>query len=176
MTAQSQTRGSSHAPRGDGSAAIRIDSFAGAREVLRSGDVRQAGFNAELVHRFIGPRNAPVLYQDGEPHQRQRSATARFFAPRVVATRYRTLMDATSRDLVERFRRAGRARLDDMSLALAVAVAADIVGLTDSPRDKMAMRLNRFFSAGQQQGTVAAIRNVVLGQWRTITFYLFDVR
>src|SRR5690242_18386863 len=61
---------------------IRIDSFAGAREVLRSADVRQAGFNAELVARFIGGPHTPVLYQDGEPHQRQRSATARFFAPR----------------------------------------------------------------------------------------------
>jgi cytochrome P450 len=173
---QFQSRNPAAAPPGGDPSVVRIDGFAAAREVLRSGDVRQAGFNAELVHRFIGPRHAPVLYQDGEPHQRQRSATARFFAPRVVATRYRTLMEATSRDLVERFRRAGRARLDDMSLALAVAVAADIVGLTDSPRAKMAMRLNRFFSAGQQQGTVAAIRNVVLGQWRTLTFYLFDVR
>ncbi|MET0674493.1 MAG: cytochrome P450 [Bradyrhizobium sp.] len=165
-----------HAP-GDAVSTIRIDSFAAAREVLRSGDVRQAGFNAELVHRFIGPRHAPVLYQDGESHQRQRSATARFFAPRVVATRYRDLMETTSRDLVERFRAAGRAKLDDMSLELAVAVAADIVGLTDSPRDRMAIRLNRFFSVPRaRQGRVAAISNVVLGQLRTLSFYLLDVR
>src|SRR3954468_12292679 len=103
MTAQSQTRGSSHAPRGDGSDAIRIDSFAGAREVLRSGDVRQAGFNAELVHRFIGPRHPPVLHEDGAAQQEQRSAPARVFTPRVVATRYCALMEASSRDLVERF-------------------------------------------------------------------------
>jgi cytochrome P450 len=173
---QVQPGTSATSARGGEPSVVKIDSFAGAREVLRSPDVRQAGFNAELVHRFIGPRHAPVLYQDGEPHQRQRSATARFFAPRVVATRYRALMEATSRDLVERFRKAGRARLDDMSLELAVAVAADIVGLTDSPRDRMAIRLNRFFSAGEQQGTFAAIGNVVRGQLRTLGFYLFDVR
>jgi cytochrome P450 len=162
--------------QGDAAPVIRIEGFAAAREVLRSNDTRQAGFNAELVYRFIGRRHAPVLYQDGEPHQRQRSATARFFAPRVVATRYRELMEAMSRDVVERFRAAGRARLDDMSLELAVAVAADIVGLTDSNRDKMAVRLNRFFSAGKRQGPFAAVSNLVLGQLRTLGFYLLDVR
>lgn len=162
---------------GDVAPVIKVDSFAAAREVLRSADVRQAGFNAELVARFIGRAHAPVLYQDGEAHQRQRSATARFFAPRVVATRYRDLMEATSRALVKRFRAAGCARLDDMSLELAVAVAADIVGLTDSPRDRMALRLNRFFSATPgRRGTFATVGNVVLGQLRTISFYLFDVR
>jgi len=156
---------------------IRIDSFAGAREVLRSADVRQAGFNAELVARFIGGAHAPVLYQDGEPHQRQRSATARFFAPRVVATRYRELIERTSRDLVARFRTAGRARLDDMSLELAVAVAGDIVGLTDSDRTRMAERLNRFFSAPSHgQGLFGTLRQVVLGQWRMLSFHWFDVR
>jgi cytochrome P450 len=155
---------------------VTITSFAAAREVLRSDDVRQAGFNAELVHRFVGPRHAPVLYQDGEPHQKQRSATARFFAPRVVATRYRDLMEATSRELIARFRASGRARLDDMSLALAVAVAADIVGLTDSPRDRMAVKLNRFFSAPTRRSRLATISNVVFGQWRTFDFYWRDVR
>ncbi|GLH75191.1 hypothetical protein SSBR45G_00990 [Bradyrhizobium sp. SSBR45G] len=175
MTAQFKTRGT-HDAQSAGSDVVRIDSFAAAREVLRSSDVRQAGFNAELVHRFIGPRHAPVLYQDGEPHQKQRSATARFFTPRVVATRYRALMEATSRDLVAEFRQTGRARLDDMSLTLAVAVAADIIGLTDSPRDAMAARLNRFFAVPVGRGSIATLRNAVYGQLRTLGFYLFDVR
>ncbi|CCE07562.1 putative cytochrome P450 [Bradyrhizobium sp. STM 3843] len=161
----------------DVSPVVRIDGFTAARDVLRSPSVRQAGFNAELVARFIGRRHAPVLYQDGEPHQRQRSATARFFAPRVVATRYRELIERTSRDLIDRFRVAGRARLDDMSLELAVAVAADIVGLTDSPRDRMAVRLNRFFSAPPRDGGLRAmLRQVLLGQYRMLSFYWFDVR
>ncbi|CCD94171.1 putative cytochrome P450 [Bradyrhizobium sp. ORS 375] len=176
MTAPSP-RGSTGAPdRRDSATVIRIDSFAAAREVLRSGDVRQAGFNAELVHRFIGSQHAPVLYQDGEPHQKQRSATARFFTPRVVATRYCQLMETTSRELVAQFRQARRARLDDLSLALAVAVAADIIGLTNSPRDAMAARLNRFFAAPVGQGTIATLRNAVFGQLRTLAFYWFDVR
>jgi cytochrome P450 len=156
---------------------LKITSFAAAREVLRSGDVRQAGFNAELVSRFIGRAHAPVLYQDGEVHQRQRSATARFFAPRVVATRYRALMETTSRTLVNRFRTVGRARLDDMSLELAVAVAADIVGLTDSNRHGMAVRLNRFFSAPRRApGLRTTLRNFVLNQYRMLSFYWRDVQ
>jgi cytochrome P450 len=144
--------------------------------VLRSSDVRQAGFNAELVERYFGRTHAPVLYQDGESHQKQRSATARFFAPRVVATRYRELIERTSRELLARFRSAGRARLDDLSLELAVAVAADIVGLTNSSRSAMARRLNRFFSASSGDGWLATAGNVVLGQWRMLGFYLADVR
>ncbi|CAL77249.1 putative cytochrome P450 [Bradyrhizobium sp. ORS 278] len=177
MTAQSSQHASAGAPVGhDGTPVIRIDSFAAARAVLRSGDVRQAGFNAELVHRFIGPRHAPVLYQDGEPHQRQRSATARFFTPRVVATRYCRLMETTSRELVAQFVTARRARLDDLSLTLAVAVAADIIGLTDSSRAAMAARLNRFFAAPVGQGAIATLRNAVFGQLRSLAFYWFDVR
>lgn len=156
---------------------LRIDDFVGAREVLRSPDLRQAGFNAELVARFIGRAHAPVLYQDGELHQRQRSATARFFAPRVVATRYRALIEQMSRDLVARFRAAGRARLDDMSLELAVAVAADIVGLTDSDRSRMAVRLNRFFTApAAGHGRLSMVKQMLLGQARMLSFHWCDVR
>jgi len=165
------------AQRGEAAPVVRIDTFAAAREVLRCPDVRQAGFNAELVARFIGPAHAPVLYQDGEPHQKQRSATARFFAPRVVATRYRELIERTSGELVARFCAAGRGRLDDLSLELAVAVAADIVGLTESDRVSMAMRLNRFFSAPVSgRGTMATLRQALLGQWRMLSFHWFDVR
>src|ERR1700744_3073586 len=126
--------------------AIRIETFNQAREVLRSANVRQAGFSAELLERFGNRAHAPVLYQEGDAHQKQRSATARFFAPRGVTTRYRDLMERMSDELVARFRAQGRARLDDLSLELAVAVAAEIIGLTNSPVLAMANRLNRFFS------------------------------
>lgn len=156
---------------------LRIEGFEAARELLRSGAVRQAGFKAEVLERFTGRVHAPVLFQEGEQHQKQRSATARFFAPRVVATRYRDLMVRTSETLVERFRAAGRARLDDMTLELAVAVAADIVGLTDSSRAGMTRRLNRFFDAGvRPDGAAAALAGFVVGRYNMLMFYLFDVR
>lgn len=154
-----------------------VRTFDAARQILRSSGVRQAGFNAELLERFVNRAHAPVLYQEGEPHQKQRSATARFFAPRVVATRYRDLIERTSQDLVQQFRAAGRARLDDMSLELALAVAADIVGLTNSSRANMAARLNRFFSTPPgRRGAFAALGHLALGQFRLLGFYLRDVR
>jgi cytochrome P450 len=156
---------------------IRIENFDAARDVLRSGDVRQAGFRAELIERFAGGAHAPVLFQEGEAHQRQRSATARFFAPRVVTTRYRDLMERTSDELIERFRSAGRTRLDDLSLELAVAVAAEIVGLTNSSKAGMAIRLNRFFAPrADNGGLVSGFAGFVAGQYRMLMFYLFDVR
>jgi cytochrome P450 len=156
---------------------VSICDFDLARQLLRSNGVRQAGFRAELLERFAGRTHAPVLFQDGESHQKQRSATARFFAPKVVATRYRELMQNLSDRLVERFRTAGRADLDAMSLEMAVAVAAEIVGLTDSPQSGMSDRLNSFFAAsGQQQGWLSAFMGFVAGQYRMLAFYLHDVR
>jgi cytochrome P450 len=156
---------------------VRIDSFEVARQVMRAEGVRQAGFRAELLERFTGTSNAPVLFQEGEPHQKQRSATARFFAPKVVATRYRELMERLSEELVERFRAAGRARLDDLSLEMAVAVAAEIVGLTNSSRRGMAERLSRFFAvSGPARGPLASFGNFVAAQYRMLRFYWQDVR
>jgi cytochrome P450 len=156
---------------------VRIEDFDLARQLLRSGGVRQAGFRAELLERFAGRAHAPVLFQDGEAHQKQRSATARFFAPKVVSTRYRELMQDLSDRLVERFRVAGRAELDDLSLEMAVAVAAEIVGLTESDQSGMSDRLNRFFSTnGPPQEWFSALMGFAAGQYRMLAFYLHDVR
>ncbi len=156
---------------------ICVAEFAAARQVLRSNGLRQAGFRAELLERFTGRKNAPVLFQDGEAHQKQRSATARFFAPKVVGTRYRALMEELSERLVERFRSAGNAELDAMSLEMAVAVAAEIVGLTESKQAGMARRLNRFFDASDpQRGWLSAITAFAASQYKMLAFYLRDVR
>lgn len=156
---------------------VRIVNFDLARQLLRSGGVRQAGFRAELLERFTGRTHAPVLFQDGEAHQKQRSATARFFAPKVVATRYRQLMESLSDRLVERFRSTGHAELDAMSLEMAVAVAAEIVGLTESDQRGMSRRLNRFFTvSGAPQGWLSALMRFAAGQYRMFAFYLYDVR
>ncbi len=98
-----------------------------ASQLLRSGGVRQAGFNAELVAR-LPQKNVSVLFKDGDEHRRQRSAVARFFAPAVVVERYRRVMTDMSVRFVDQLQQRRRAALDDMSLDLSVAVAAEIVG------------------------------------------------
>lgn len=157
--------------------AIVVEKLGLARQILRSDRVRQAGFRAELLERFGRREHAPVLYQAGEAHQKQRSAIARFFAPKIVSGRYRELMERLSEGLIARLRETRRAQLDLMSLDIAVAVAAEIVGLTESPLPRMARRLNRFFTVNaERRNQFSAVTAFVLAQHRVLQFYLWDVR
>lgn len=155
-----------------------IDSFDGARAVLRDEEARQAGFKADLIDRFGRAAEVPILFQSGEAHRRQRAATARFFAPKTVATRYRELIERTARAQVARLEAKGEADLDALSLEMAVAVAAEIVGLTESELPAMSRRLDAFFSTAFQTRTdrVSSFLSFILGQWRMIRFYRKDVK
>jgi cytochrome P450 len=153
-----------------------VQGFAEARALLRDPGARQAGFLADLVTK-VSVTRPPVLYQHGTEHRRQRSATARFFAPRVVTTRYRTLMERTSDALIDRLRAAGRADLDDLGLEMAVRIAAEIVGLTDSDRGGMARRLGGLVTGMPQGGSrVATILGFARGQARAMNFLWQDVK
>jgi len=148
------------------------------RSVLRNPAARQAGFKAELIDRFAGRVRPPILYLSGADHRRQRAATARFFAPRVVDERHRPLIEATADGLIAEFQRTGRARLDKMALDLAVTVAAEIVGLTASNKRGMIRRLDAFFSLGLADGnrSIQQLLAHVLGQARMLHFHYRDVR
>ncbi|MES2056001.1 MAG: cytochrome P450 [Pseudomonadota bacterium] len=153
-----------------------VRDFAEARALLRDPDARQAGFLADLVNR-VSVTRAPILYAHGAQHRRQRGATARFFAPRVVTSGYRTLMVRTSEDLVDRFQRAGSADLDDIGLEMAVTIAAEIVGLTNSDRAGMARRLGALVTGMPQGGSrFAMILGFARGQARALNFFWRDVK
>jgi cytochrome P450 len=155
---------------------IRIRGIDLARQILRSDGLRQAGFMAELANRFTKRSRAPVLFQEGEAHRKQRSATARFFAPKVVATRYRQLMVEQSKRLMNDLRSTGRAHLDALGLELSVAVTAEIVGLTDRGRPGLANRLNSFSNKEQQNvGRLATFTKMILAFYRMIRFFFCDV-
>jgi cytochrome P450 len=131
---------------------------------------------AELANRFTKRSRAPVLFQEGEAHRKQRSATARFFAPKVVATRYRQLMVEQSKRLMNDLRSTGRAHLDALGLELSVAVTAEIVGLTDRGRPGLANRLNSFSNKEQQNvGRLATFTKMILAFYRMIRFFFCDV-
>lgn len=164
----------------------QVRSAAAVREVLRSRDTVQAGFNAEAIQ-MHGLRK-PILFSDGEPHRTQRSAIARYFAPRVVAERYQELMERFADELVEQVRREGEVDLSRLALRYSVMVAGQVVGLTDSDLDGMARRLERFFSmpsvpAATRPGTRVTLRsrfealgNGLRGNLPMVPFYLRDVR
>ncbi|WP_205452209.1 cytochrome P450 [Sphingobium estronivorans] len=156
----------------------RVTGFAAVREVLRVPGMRQAGFKAELVQRSGGLTRPPILFLSGEAHRRQRAATARFFAPRVVEEKHRPLIEEHANRLIERLQRDGQAKLDTMALDLAVAVAGEIVGLTQSDRGAMARRLDAFFSVGTttREGRFAPMSAFLKGQWRMLHFHFADVR
>lgn len=153
-----------------------VRDFAEARGLLRDPDSRQAGFLADLVAR-VSITRLPILYQYGSEHRRQRSATARFFAPRVVTSAYRALMVDTSGRLVDRFQRTGRAELDEMALEMAVTIAAEIVGLTNSNRAGMARRLGALVSDIPRGASgLRTMFAVLRGQARVVEFLWRDVK
>lgn len=159
-------------------AAVPVTGYMAVREALRRSGSRQAGFKAELVNRRGNPTRPPILFLTGEAHRRQRAATARFFTPRIVEERHRPIMEACADRLIEGFRRTGAARLDGMALDMAVTVAAQIVGLTNSDKPGMIRRLDAFFSVGMatRNGPLSRMFTMLLGQWRMLQFHLKDVR
>jgi len=155
----------------------KIQDFAGAREMLRHRDTRQAGFGIDQAVRMADKLRMPVLYRDGPEHREHRRQTAKYFTPKRVDTAYRELMNRFADEQCALLRRRGEADLSELSFRLAVAVAAEVVGLTESG-PSMAKRLDRFFE--EKRGTpgwrnpLAAYRhwrsslNIALFYWRDV--------
>jgi cytochrome P450 len=122
-----------------------IQDFATARSMLRSTETRQAGFGAENARRHEGRMRMPVLFRDGPEHREHRRQTAKYFTPKRVDTAYRSLMDRLADEQCATLRSRGGADLSQLSFRLAVAVAAEVIGLTESGRTGMARRLDAFF-------------------------------
>ena len=153
-----------------------VTDFTEARTILRNGEARQAGFLAEFAMRFSRMKQ-PILFLSGEEHRRQRKATARFFAPKVVTGRYRDLICEETERLIAQFREAGTADLDALSLDLAVTVAAEIVGLTESEGIAMARRLEGFTGGeGSPRSAVMRFIQLLRRQWQVRRFLREDVR
>jgi cytochrome P450 len=122
----------------------RIQDHAGARALLRSTNTRQAGFGIENATKLNGRMRLPVLYRDGAEHREHRRQTAKYFTPRRVETVYRALMERLADEQCDVLLRRGEADLSALSFDLAVAVAGEVIGLTEG-RGRMARRLDRFF-------------------------------
>lgn len=123
-----------------------VTDFNFARAILRNPNMLQAGAGAEYMD-LENPDQVSFFFLDGEIHRKKRSQVARYFAPKAIETRYKAVMDATMERLIGDFRAKGRAQLDMMSFQLAVEVAAEVVGLTNSKPIPMAGRIRRNFDA-----------------------------
>ncbi|PYE53488.1 cytochrome P450 [Deinococcus yavapaiensis] len=184
-TASFTRRTASDAPREgaverDEHGLYRVRSLSAAREVLRSEDARQAGFMAEVAGGVKQLHNLPVLFEEGEKHHEMRRSTARYFTPTHVAT-YQPMIAALADDLVGELARVGEANLDDLSLKLAVNVAARVVGLTSSRLPGLERRVIAFVESGANSEPGAASGATSrMEAWRQqanmALFYLLDVK
>ncbi len=151
-TRRSQLPGTSAGPEpavARGGDRVEVRSLAAARQVLRAGSLaRQNGFGVEQAARSPLRTKPPVLWQDGEEHRRQRTAIARFFTPMAARERYRPLMERLADELVSEVAERGRAELSGLAMRMAVGVAAQVVGLTDSRRPGMHARIEAFIANG----------------------------
>lgn len=162
----------------DAAGVWHVRGYEQARTILRSSDTKQAGFKAELLERIPQRMNQPILYQEGKPHHEQRRQTARFFTPKAVSENYRALMEAFADRLIEVFKRRQHADLSTLSMKLAVRVAGEVVGLTNSRWPGLDRRLNAFFSndATTWSWSPRALLNIVRNQARVAAFFYIDVK
>lgn len=149
-----------------------------AQAVLRSDAVHQAGFQAEMLEKLPNYMNPPILFLEGKPHQEQRRQTAKFFTPRTTDSQYRQLMQDFADEMVADFVRQGRADLSVLSMRMAVQVAAQVVGLTDSRKPGMNGRIDRFLQqeTGEFAWTFQQIRSFLRTQLNLLIFYLLDIQ
>jgi len=163
----------------DADGTYHVHAFDAARELLRGEGTRQAGFGAELLGAAPTLQNDPVLFLEGEAHHQMRRETARYFTPATVAT-YRRMMERLADDLVGELVRTGTARLDDLSLRMAVQVAARVVGLTHSHVPGLSARVARFvqndFTLPDAASSARAKLQAALNHAQILAFFLLDVK
>ena len=155
-----------------------VRGFDEARAVLRSGNTRQAGFKADLLARLPRKMKSPILYQEGKAHQQQRKQTARFFTPKAVSSNYRQLMEALVDQLIKGLQDKKRADLSKLSMVLAIRVAGEVVGLTNSLLPGITKRLDAFFehSIPDFSWNPRTLIGYLGNQLRIASFFLLDVK
>lgn len=149
-----------------------------ARTILRTSETKQAGFKVELLERMPQRMTPPILFQDGKAHHEQRKQTARFFTPKAVKENYQQLMEDFARRLVSKLQRDKRADLSAISMQLAVRVAGEVVGLTNSRLPGMHRRLNAFFTGNLDSPNLSprTLFNFARSQVQIAAFFYLDVK
>jgi len=158
-----------------------VRGFQEARAILRHDSTKQAGFNAQQIEQVAGFLKPAILYQEGQTHHQQRKQTARFFTPKAVDSNYRQLMEQLTDELLSELQRNKQVNLSAISFKLAIGVAAQIVGLTNSRNSRINKRLDAFFSNPSPVTDLPAWHPKLLAATFVamrcqLNFYLNDVR
>jgi len=146
------------------------------RRILRSASSLQSGVEVAPVEQN-DPTRASIFFLNGEAHSKRRAAIGAFFTGPAIAKLHMTVMQATTDALVAELRTRGKARLDDLGLRLAVAVAAKIVGLTNSNVNRMAKRIERSSRATMAaRGGLWKMLAALLSRFYGLQVFYLDVR
>src|SRR5690242_18075884 len=81
-----------------------VTDFKGVRELLRNPKYKQAMIGEEYFD-TSDPEKAPVAFLDGEAHRKKRVLIGRYFAPKVITTRYKRLIDQVIAEHMAELRR-----------------------------------------------------------------------
>jgi cytochrome P450 len=122
-----------------------VRSYAQSRDILRNGNLKQAGSGAEFVD-MSDIDQVIMFYLDGEPHRQRRATVARFFSAKAIETRYKQVIEDHSRALLAGMQRDGSAKLDDIGYYLAVAVVCEILGLDYSDLIALSHRIEKLLA------------------------------
>jgi cytochrome P450 len=159
-----------------------IHGYDEARQILRSELVKQAGFHVEEVMSGVRGllKNPPILYLDGEEHTRMRRETNKFFTPAITDKQYRDFMHAFADDLIGKLKEKKRANLNDLTMEMAMKVAAQVVGLTNSATPGLNKRLlgllNTSTNMLREPGVKPNMLQVMYSQRWMLAFLLLDVK
>lgn len=158
---------------------IPVQSYQEGRSILKDTALNQAGFLAHHAGSAQGAVHPPVLYMKGEEHTEMRRATAKYFTPTAVSG-YGPLIAKLADNLIGELVQQGEANLDDLSLRLAVQVAANVVGLTNSRLPGMEKRIEAFVSTGLDSAPdaeikVSPVRGIAMGGAVGL-FFMLDVK
>jgi cytochrome P450 len=162
----------------DAAGVWQVRGFHEVRAVLRSDATRQAGFGADQIAKMPATMREPVLHMEGQTHHELRTKTARFFTPATTDKQYRALMERLSDDLIATFQRQGRADLSELSMRLAVSVAAQIVGLTNPRWPGMSKRIERMVQTDLDPtpSTFQRWARLLTSQANLLAFWVLDVQ
>jgi cytochrome P450 len=146
-----------------------VGSFWAGREILRSPSVRQGGASAAEVD-LSKPYEISFFFLDGPEHRKRRGAVAGMFAPKAILTRHRAVMERTMDSIVAKLR-SGPQKLDELSWQMAVDVAAEIIGLTESDsNENLAKRVKGVLDSSMERKP-GRLNGIVFNLTRLIRVY-----
>ncbi len=156
-----------------------INGYDEARQILRSEFTKQAGFRAEKIGKRMQTvvRKPPILFLEGEEHHRMRRETNKFFTPAITDKQYQGFMETFAEELIERLKTRRQMDLRELTLDMAMRVAAQVVGLTSSMVPGLKQRLEGILNVGNVSETLKSSRlHQIFVQRHVIGFLLFDVK